>query len=110
MNNRVDVTIKKERFVWLDNARIFAMIVMILGHAVGAFINGDVATIPYYGAFIVAFNMPMFVILSGYGHYNGLMRLSSVKDCMISLWKSFCNIILPVFIILLVYSAIDGSW
>ena len=55
----------KERIAWIDNARFIAILLMISGHVCGYLLHGDVIGVGMFQTFIVAFNMPLFVILSG---------------------------------------------
>lgn len=100
----------KERIAWIDNARFIAIWLMIVGHLCGYLLRGDVVSAILYQNFIVAFNMPLFVILSGYGNYVSLVRMSSIRDFITIVWKGFYRVLCPIVLPMLLYCAIEGSW
>ena len=56
-----------QRIAWLDNVKMFAMLCVILGHVMTIVIKTNVdLSGKIIEHFIVAFNMPLFVIISGY--------------------------------------------
>lgn len=100
----------KERIAWIDNARFIAVFLMIVGHLCGYLLRDWVFGAGEYQTFIVAFNMPLFVILSGYGNYGSLMKLCNVKDFLLIIWKSFSRVLCPIALPMLLYCAIEGRW
>lgn len=64
----------KPRLSWLDNSKMLAMLLVIVYH-VGSFANlGEV------GSAIESFNMPLFMILSGYACYHSLFRDKTIRE------------------------------
>jgi len=100
----------KERIAWLDNARFIAIALMIMGHVCGHLLQGEVIGVDIYQNVIVAFNMPLFVILSGYGNYGSLSRMQSLSDFGKIVWKSFTHVLCPIVLPMLLYCSIDKSW
>ncbi len=64
----------KERVAYLDNARYWAMLLVVIGHSLTQFTQMDSARGVY--TFIYAFHMPFFILISGYTarHYTGTPR------------------------------------
>ncbi|MGH3474375.1 MAG: acyltransferase family protein [Aeromicrobium sp.] len=57
-----------ERFAYLDNARYWVMLLVVIGHTLTPFLDTDAARGIW--AFIYAFHVPAFVFLSGYAARN----------------------------------------
>ena len=64
------------RIVWIDNVRMLAMVFVMLGHT-WRLIDCPLPT--WLGTFILAFNMPLFVILSGYVSNHGMEKINSIR-------------------------------
>lgn len=64
----------KDRVAYLDNARFWAMILVVIGHSLTQFTQMDSARGVY--TFVYAFHMPFFILISGYTarHYLGSPR------------------------------------
>ncbi|MGJ9413168.1 acyltransferase family protein [Aeromicrobium sp. CF4.19] len=64
----------KERVAYLDNARYWVMLLVVIGHSLTQFTQMDSARGVY--TWIYAFHMPFFVLISGYTarHYMGDAR------------------------------------
>lgn len=64
----------KERVAYLDNARYWVMLLVVIGHALTQFVAMDSARGVY--VWIYAFHMPFFILISGYTarHYVGDFR------------------------------------
>lgn len=64
----------KERVAYLDNARYWVMLLVVIGHSLTEFVVMDSARGVY--TFIYSFHMPFFIIISGYTarHYVGDFR------------------------------------
>lgn len=64
----------KERVAYLDNARYWVMLLVVIGHTLTQFVAIDSARAVY--VWIYAFHMPFFVLISGYTarHYVGDFR------------------------------------
>jgi fucose 4-O-acetylase-like acetyltransferase len=61
----------KERVAYLDNARYWVMLLVVIGHSLTEFVVMDSARGVY--TWIYAFHMPLFILISGYTarHYVG---------------------------------------
>lgn len=90
------------RSPWLDNAKMVAMLCVIAGHT-GGWLGGWPLNI---GGLIVAFNMPLFVLLSGYTSLGGLLRLDSLKGLLDYVEKILWRMVVPAVCL----SAIDQMW
>lgn len=90
------------RFSWLDNAKMVAMLCVIAGH-MGALFGGWPLDI---GGLIVAFNMPLFVLLSGYTSLGCFLRLDEIKDLLDFAEKTLWRMLVPAVCL----SAVDQAW
>ena len=90
------------RLAWIDNAKMVAMICVIIGHAGGLFANGIPGRLM---GIIVGFNMPLFVLLSGLVSLGALSRLVDFK----SLTDYFEKILWRMMIPAVALSAIDQA-
>ncbi|MGA9714338.1 MAG: acyltransferase family protein [Aeromicrobium sp.] len=54
----------KERVAYLDNARYWVMLLVVIGHSLTQFVAMDSARAVY--VWIYAFHMPFFIVISGY--------------------------------------------
>ncbi len=54
----------KERVAYLDNARYWVMLLVVIGHSLTQFVGMDSARAVY--VWIYAFHMPFFILISGY--------------------------------------------
>ncbi|MDQ3156863.1 MAG: acyltransferase family protein [Actinomycetota bacterium] len=70
----VSTSAPKERVAYLDNARYWVMLLVVIGHTLTQFVFMDSARAVY--VWIYAFHMPFFVLISGYTarHYVGDFR------------------------------------
>lgn len=76
------------RVAWLDNVKMYAMLWVILGHVMTIVIKTNVdLSGRVMEHFIVAFNMPLFVMLSGYSNFKLLIALWTSKGFGTSLRK-----------------------
>lgn len=91
------------RASWLDNAKMVAMLCVIAGHTIGLFANGLPAIV---SGLIVAFNMPLFVLLSGYTSLGGLLRLDGVRSLLDYAEKALWRMVVPAVCL----SALDQIW
>lgn len=70
----VSTTLPKVRVAYLDNARYWVMLLVVVGHSLTEFVVMDSARGVY--TWIYAFHMPFFILISGYTarHYVGDFR------------------------------------
>ena len=69
------MVINNERVAWIDATRMFAMLTVVLAHSIGA------SHMPNQTEFIwwiVAWNMPLFIMLSGFTSWRSLSKISSL--------------------------------
>ena len=55
----------RNRIQWMDALKLFAIFLVLWGHAVQHLLSSEPATEPVY-RFIYAFHMPLFMIISGF--------------------------------------------
>lgn len=70
----VSTSTPKVRVAYLDNARYWVMLLVVIGHTLTQFVTMDSARAVY--VWIFAFHMPFFILISGYTarHYVGDFR------------------------------------
>lgn len=90
------------RLAWLDNAKMVAMICVIIGHTGGLFANGIPERLM---GIIVGFNMPLFVLLSGFVSLGAISRLVDFR----ALTEYFEKILWRMMIPAVALSAIDQA-
>ena len=85
------------RVAWLDNVKMYAMLWVILGHVMTIVIKTNVdLSGRVMEHFIVAFNMLLFVMLSGYSNFNAFNRIVDKQGLWNFIKKSTIRILLPV--------------
>ena len=67
----------KERVAYLDNARYWVMLLVVIGHVLTQFTQMDSARGVY--VWIYSFHMPFFVLISGYTARNYVGDARQVK-------------------------------
>lgn len=92
----------QNRLPWLDNVKMIAMLCVIWGHMSGVFSNGMPGRLM---GLIVAFNMPLFIFLSGFSALNGLQKIDSFETFIVYCEKIFWRICVPA----VCFSAIDQA-
>lgn len=90
------------RIAWLDNAKMVAMICVIIGHTGGLFANGIPGRLM---GIIVGFNMPLFVLLSGLVSLGALFRIVDFTSLVAYLEKILWRMVVPAVAL----SAIDQA-
>ena len=83
----------KERDKQLDAVKGFAIIIVMLGHCIGRNNMND----PYINDAIKAIQMPLFMMVSGYGLGMGKREILDIKDFVIQQKKRVVSYLLPFF-------------
>lgn len=103
MNNKLS-----KRIPWIDNIRVFAMLMVILGHSLT---SPNASSIVRW---IIAFNMPLFVIISGYCAYHNMSKQSTWKDLPAFIEKTTKHILFPALMgtmaLSLIHQVEDKQW
>ena len=86
--------IVKVREPWIDNVKALAILFVIIGHSIGL-LSLKPESMSLLGAWIVAFNMPLFVIMAGWTSYKGLERITDWESLLVFLEKLFERTVLP---------------
>lgn len=89
---------KNHRIPWIDNVKFLAIWCVIFGHFNGQIFTHGRPGFDIINLFIVIFNMPLFVFMSGYSNYKSLKKLDGLKSLWNYLVKTFERIILPCII------------
>ncbi|RHH48299.1 hypothetical protein DW206_09460 [Bacteroides ovatus] len=95
----------KARVSWIDNAKFFAIACVVLGHSF-SLIKGNFNGYDEINLFIVAFNMPLFALLSGVTSFQALSKISSFSDLLIYFNKITWHIGVPTIVYTLIAMAI----
>lgn len=90
-----NVEFNKTRTVWVDNVRMFAMVCVMLGHTWRLI---DCPLPLWLSDFILAFNMPLFVLLSGFVAVKSLKRIDTWTDFIDYVYKIAMRIMIPAVI------------
>lgn len=98
MENKPIVLNVKHRIPWIDNIKFLAIWCVIFGHFNGQIFTHGRLGFEMINLFIVIFNMPLFVFMSGYSNYKSLRKLDGIKNLWDYLVKTFERIILPCII------------
>lgn len=98
----------RERLVWIDNLKGFLILMVIIGHILGGYINANIysdsdAVMRMVYTLIYTFHMPAFILVSGY-----MFELAYVDNDKTKLNKLFRQI-LNIAILYVLFSLLQGS-
>lgn len=93
----------KKREAWLDDLKMFAMFCVLIGHTIGGADLSESQLLSNISTFIVSFNMPLFMLLSGMMAYKGLKKINSLDTLFVFLEKLCLRLAIPS----IVFSAVD---
>ena len=79
----------KQRIIWFDILKLFAMFLVVWGHCIQRFIAEDASDIEIY-RFIYSFHMPLFMCISGFFASNLINT-----DYRTTVYKKLRQLILP---------------
>lgn len=82
------------RISWIDNAKMFAMFCVVFGHISDLFPK-NILGFHQINAWIVSFNMAIFIFLSGYTSYHGLDKIVDIKDYLKYIYKIGKRLLIP---------------
>lgn len=83
-----------KRISWIDDAKMFAMFCVVFGHISGLF-SKNIVGFHQINAWIISFNMAIFVFLSGYTSYSGLNKIFNIKDYLQYVYKIGKRLLIP---------------
>ena len=98
MDKLSKVKVMSHRIPWIDNVKFLAIWCVIFGHFNGQIFTHGRPGFDIINLFIVIFNMPLFVFMSGYSNYKSLKNLDGSKSLWKYFTKTFERIILPCII------------
>lgn len=91
----------KKRIVWVDNVKIIAIILVVLGHLMQSFVkSGIIALSSSYDCFIeliYCFHVPLFFICSGF-LYQQYTKTDTLKSYSKNILKKFIALGVPYFV------------
>lgn len=93
--------IQSNRISWIDNTKHVAIFCVVLGHSF-SLIKGDFCGYEDFNLFIVAFNMPLFALLSGITSYKSLTQICTLRDLSAYLNKVSWHIGVPTVVYTLI--------
>lgn len=86
------------RIYWLDNLKFFAILCVVVGHCCSFFEYG--VSVPYLSElndFVDVFNMPLFMLISGFLSFNSLKSLNTNMHLEKRVLKVADNVARPSF-------------
>ncbi len=86
------MTAKREP--WIDNVKALAILMVIIGHSIGL-LNSVPGSMRILSTWIVAVNMPLFVIMTGWTAYRGFDRIENFASLLAFSEKLFERTVLP---------------
>lgn len=85
-----------KRISWIDNVKFFAIFCVIYGHCNGFIINPEsIKGWYFWNSLIVAFNMPLFMFISGSLSSGSFRNLNNIRDLELFLCKNTERIGVP---------------
>lgn len=80
------------RLSWVDNVKMVAMLFVILGHT-WRIIHCPLPE--WLSLFILSFNMPLFVLMTGYTSVRGIDKIATIQNLKDYLFKTTKRVMLP---------------
>lgn len=94
----------KKRIAWIDNVKAIAIIGVVFGHFNGLLFTHGRPGFDFVNLLIVVFNIPLFVLMSGYSNYHSLIKIDNIMSLAKYIKNAILYIALPCMIpSLLVY-------
>lgn len=93
-----------KRIEYIDALRGFAIFLMVVGHVIPNLYLNKLIVLPNLQTWIYAFHMPLFFTISGYFIYRD--SKITAKEAMNQIYKKFLQLLLPAFVMSLLYSII----
>jgi len=91
----------KEREVWIDNIKVIACILVVLGHFFQSMTKAGILPVTdlynWFNQTIYLFHVPLFFICSGY-LYQKYAKINDMKSWVQSVYKKFFALAIPYFI------------
>lgn len=88
---------KTNRSPWIDNAKFLAISCVIIGHSFST-ITGGFKGYDELNLFIVAFNMPLFALLSGITTFKSISKIHSYRELFMYFDKILWHIGVPTVV------------
>ena len=90
----------KQREIWVDNVKVFACVLVVLGHFFQSMIKSDVLPAndlyQWFNQMIYYFHVPLFFICSGY-LYQKSGRVNDIHSWLKNVLKKVLNLGIPYF-------------
>lgn len=86
--------IANNRISWIDDAKMFAMLCVLLSHCID-YMSADSLYKDIVHEFIIAFNMQMFMTLAGYTSFKSLSTITSWSKYWRYVLKNAVHLLLP---------------
>lgn len=84
------------RLSWIDDIKAIAISLVILGHALGYnLFSKDIPFLESFNSWIVSFNMPLFVIMSGFTNCRSFKKISSFDDVIKYIDRTVNRLLVP---------------
>ena len=93
LNDKNNISMRLE---YIDQSRGMAIIAVVLGHVISQYFSKQGNTsLNIIDEIIVLFNMPLFMIISGYCGISSMEKISHLRDWLIYVWHIWQRILLP---------------
>ena len=86
----------KQRIPWIDAVKLFAMLCVIFGHST-SILPQNIIGFHEINMAIVVFNMPLFVIMTGFMGYKNIIRIKDILSLENFILRNSERIALPAF-------------
>lgn len=96
--NIIDQDKYKNRIPWIDNVKFIAIFCVIFGHFNGLIFTHGRPGFAFVNLLIVVFNMPLFVLMSGYSNFHSLIKIDTIRNLYNYVKKTILHIALPCVI------------
>ena len=92
---------EKTRKIWVDNVKVIAIVLVVLGHLMQSFVKADIindsTAYNYFNQTIYLFHVPLFFICSGF-LYQHLTKKQNFKSYLKNILKKLVALGIPYFV------------
>ena len=99
----------KVRDPWIDNVKAFAILCVIIGHSIGLLADKP-NSMQLAGSWIVAFNMPLFVLMAGWTAQRGFERIVNWSSLLVFFEKLVERLVIPSVVFSALYPIARGEF
>ena len=97
----MNCSLKQEREIWIDRVKLFACILVVLGHFLQSMVKSDFLQggfmFYWFDRTIYMFHVPLFFICSGY-LYQNTSKINTFKSWLNNVIRKFISLGIPYFV------------